>query len=603
MARNRTGETGTPRLRFWKVARSAVRFVWRSARRELSISLVAELVSAVALAVLLVLGGRLVAALTADPAPTAVTDVLPEILGLGGALFVTGLASVLVRDFRTLVAEQVLLSTQEDIVDIATSVDYENYERQDFNDLLERANTQGSSSAYQLVFNLLTLFSTLVTSLALVAVLASVAPVVLLALVVLAVPFVLAARASAKVSFATMYQLTTGDRLRLSLYHSLTGSGQAQELRVFGLAPPLRRRWREQFDIRIRRMRRLTGQRVLYNGLATFIGALLTSTVLVLIVRSAVRDEISLADAAVAIVALQQLSARIRSASASSGALRESALFLDDFDRFRALRRPERAVVSADPLPPFTTLRLRDVSFTYPGTDRPVLRNVSFDVQRGEIVALVGLSGSGKTTLAHLVAGLYTPTSGTITWDGIDVSTVDRPSYWRSVGVVFQEFARYELTARENVAVSDHSRLDDLAGVRAAARQAGIDDALAGLADGYETILSRAFAGGAELSVGQWQRIAVARAFFREAPLLILDEPAAALDAVNEQALFERLQELCATRTVLLVSHRFSTVRLADRICVVRDGELVEQGTHDELVAADGHYANLYRVQAEGYLR
>jgi ATP-binding cassette subfamily B protein len=170
------------------------------------------------------------------------------------------------------------------------------------------------------------------------------------------------------------------------------------------------------------------------------------------------------------------------------------------------------------------------------------------------------------------------------------------------VSLVFQDFVRYELTARENIAISDHARAGHRSAVSAAARQAGIDGALDELAAGYETMLSRAYEGGADLSVGQWQRVAVARAFFREAPVLILDEPAAALDAVAERRLHERLVELCRSRTVLLISHRFSTTRMADRICVMHAGRITETGTHDELMAQGGRYHDMFRLQAQGYL-
>jgi ATP-binding cassette, subfamily B, bacterial len=223
-------------------------------------------------------------------------------------------------------------------------------------------------------------------------------------------------------------------------------------------------------------------------------------------------------------------------------------------------------------------------------------------LEPGEVVALVGVSGSGKTTLAHLVAGLYRPTTGRITFGGVDISTIPRDVYWRALAAVFQDFVRYELTARENIAMSDTRRLDDLKAVVEAARRAGIEQALARLPNSYETMMSRSYDEGSDLSVGQWQRMAVARAFFRQAPLLILDEPAASLDAVAEQRLFERLVELCDARSVLLISHRFSTVRMADRICVMESGRIIEQGTHDQLMALGARYAELFNLQAQSYL-
>jgi ATP-binding cassette subfamily B protein len=318
------------------------------------------------------------------------------------------------------------------------------------------------------------------------------------------------------------------------------------------------------------------------------------------------------------------LTTRVRSAATTSGSLSHALLFLQDFEGFRRLRPdpaepPEptaepTARATAEPTAGTTPgdgsgapaagghVTVERVSFRYPGTDALVLDDVSLEIGPGEIVALVGLSGSGKTTLAHLVAGLYRPTTGRITFQGRDIATLPPTAYWPSVAAVFQDFVRYELTARENVAVSDHTRLDDHVGIRAAAARAGIEQALDRLPGGYETMMSRAYDGGADLSVGQWQRLAVARAFFREAPLLILDEPAAALDAVAEQRLYERLVELCRSRSVLLISHRFSTVRLADRICVLQDGRVTEQGTHTELMDLGGRYAELFTLQASSYM-
>jgi ATP-binding cassette subfamily B protein len=278
-------------------------------------------------------------------------------------------------------------------------------------------------------------------------------------------------------------------------------------------------------------------------------------------------------------------------------------LFLDDFERFRRLRPAEHQTSDAPTTAPVRGRIVVDhVSFRYPGTDTLVLDDVSLELAPGEIVALVGLSGSGKTTLAHLVAGLYRPTKGRIFVGGVDTATIPRSEYWPAVAVVFQDFVRYQLTARENLAMSDRTRLDDLQAVIEAADRAGIERVLERLPAGYETMMSRSYEGGADLSIGEWQRVAVARAFFRDTPLLILDEPAAALDAVAEQRLYDRLEELCRDRSVLLISHRFSTVRMAHRICVLEGGRIVEQGSHAELMALGGQYAELFTLQAKGYL-
>ena len=208
---------------------------------------------------------------------------------------------------------------------------------------------------------------------------------------------------------------------------------------------------------------------------------------------------------------------------------------------------------------------------------------------------------SGKTTLAKLLCGLYQPTDGTIRWNETEAASVAPADWRRRFGVVFQDFMRYELPARLNVAIGRHEAQADLESVRGAAQRADADGFLSGLVDGYETVLSRAFVGGAELSVGQWQRIALARAFFSDAPVLVLDEPTAALDPRVEQELLARVRSLPGDRTVLLISHRLLSVRFVDRILVLEDGVLIEEGGHDVLVAAGGHYADLFEIQAAAY--
>lgn len=596
-------EAGRARPHLFNSTRLAARFVWRAARANFLASVAAEVAGALGLAGVLVFAQQLATKLTANPRITDLGDVLSETLGLGLSLAVSGLAAVFGRRVRWLVAEQVTRHVQEEIIGVSTSVDYEFYERQDFHDQLSRSNAQAAQNSYQMAYEVLNLFNVLATSVVVVLVLVRSVPQVLGVLVLIAIPSVAAARMSARLAYQTTYELTPNDRRRLYLYAALSRKQEARELRVFGLKNVLRDRWAVLYDERVRRIRELVRRQVIFDGLATLIGAVLVAVVLLVLVQAAVGGRITVANAAVAIVALQQLTSRLRSAASASGSLRQSTLFLDEFERFRALRGDNAAPPSsAGATMPRGRLVVDHVSFCYPGNESLVLDDVSLEVGPGEIVALVGVSGGGKTTLAHLVGGLYNPTKGSITFNGVDIASLPRSEYWRSIAAVFQDFVRYDLTAHENIAVSDYARIDDLQGVTAAAQLAGIDQALEQLPFGYETMMSRSYDGGADLSVGQWQRLAVARAFFREAPLLILDEPAAALDAVAEKHLYERLVELCKSRSVLLISHRFSTVRLAHRICVVEGGQIIEQGSHNELMELGGRYAELFDMQASSYL-
>jgi ATP-binding cassette subfamily B protein len=227
---------------------------------------------------------------------------------------------------------------------------------------------------------------------------------------------------------------------------------------------------------------------------------------------------------------------------------------------------------------------------------------VHLEISRGEVVALVGENGSGKTTLAKLLAGLYSPTKGTIGWDGVDISTVDPDDLRRSVAVIFQDFIRYHLPARDNIGLGRSAAAEDVDAIREAAEHADADRFLSALPAGYETVLGPQFIGGTDLSVGQWQRVALARAFFRDAPFVVLDEPTAALDPRAEHDLFVRIRSLLSDRTVLLISHRFSSVRSADRIYVLAEGNIVEAGTHEELMSDGGIYEELFTLQAAAYL-
>ena len=279
-------------------------------------------------------------------------------------------------------------------------------------------------------------------------------------------------------------------------------------------------------------------------------------------------------------------------------------MFIDDFLAFTS--QPPR-VESRQPGPPEPNsgspgpIEAEGVTFSYPGSARVALRGVSLRIEPGEVVALVGANGSGKTTLAKLLAGLYLPSEGRVCWDGRDTRDVDRRELLAHTAVVFRDFIQYALSAGDNIALGRHERADDTAAIVQAAERAGADKDIAGLPEGYETLLGPAFVDGTDLSTGQWQRVALARTFFRDAPLVILDEPTAALDAKAEHELFARIGELFADRSVLLISHRFSTVRSADRIYVLDKGCLVESGTHEQLIAARRTYAELFSLQASPY--
>jgi len=287
----------------------------------------------------------------------------------------------------------------------------------------------------------------------------------------------------------------------------------------------------------------------------------------------------------------------------SASQLVEQSLYLEDLFSFLALEPRIRSAPGAVPVPRLIKegFVFEDVGFQYPGVERWAVRHLSFRLRPGERIALVGENGAGKTTLAKLLARLYDPTEGRILLDGRDLREYDVASLRRNVGVIFQDFYRYDFVLRENIAVGDIGRLGDQPAIDTAARRSLADSLLPKLPHGYDQMLGRRFEEGMDLSGGEWQKVALARAYLREAQLLILDEPTAALDARAEYEVFQRFSELTVGRMAVLISHRFSTVRMADRILVLTQGELVEQGSHESLVEAGGLYAELFALQAQGY--
>jgi ATP-binding cassette subfamily B protein len=311
---------------------------------------------------------------------------------------------------------------------------------------------------------------------------------------------------------------------------------------------------------------------------------------------------IDAADATAAGAALLLLGQRLLATAAGAGQLYEALLYVHDVAEFERLGElaAEQAPRGAPPLRPDPVVA-EDVSFTYPSGHQSALAQVSVRIEPGEVVALVGENGSGKTTLAKLLAGLYAPDGGCVRWNGVDIAGCDASQLRDHAAIILQDHVRWLLPAHDNIALGRHEQFDDRAAVAQAAADAGIGQTLDELPDGYATVLGPEFAGGTELSGGQWQRVAVARALFRDARFVVLDEPTAALDARAEHDLFARLRLLLDGRAGLVISHRFSTVREADRIYVLHAGRVIEHGSHDELMTRAGHYAELFTLQAAAY--
>jgi ATP-binding cassette subfamily B protein len=429
-------------------------------------------------------------------------------------------------------------------------------------------------------------------------------PLLLPVLVLAAIPQALLSRRTGTVEFEFRVRETPAQRVREYLQNVLYGRDEAKEIRAFDLGEVLLGRWEQHTSDYLVDLRRHVLHRMRLALLSASVTFIATAASLGLLIYFVIDGRIALASAGAALIAIRILAGRIAMVQRGVGTLFECSLFLQDYDRFLD-RRPPRVdeQTRADTtVRPFEELRVENARFGYPQTQREVLRGVSMTIRAGEVIALVGENGSGKTTLAKLLCHVFEPTGGRITWDDVDVTTLDARAVRGHVGVIFQDFVRYQLSARENIGFGRAEAVDDLEGITRAARRGGSHAYLSRLPQGYETLLGKSFPGGFDLSLGQWQRLAISRAFFREASFLVFDEPTASLDARSEHRLFEQMRELAEGRALLLISHRFSTVRNADRIYVLHDGELVEEGSHDELMALHGRYAELFSLQAKSYL-
>ena len=381
----------------------------------------------------------------------------------------------------------------------------------------------------------------------------------------------------------------------------LTGREAAAEVRLFGLSgwlldqvAVLRRRLdRERLGLAGRELR----QSVVHDGL----NGLVHIVALVFSVGLLVVGRVSIGTAAALFAAIESFQRDYVDLVWIMSGVYNDLRYLQDY--FEFMDGPRLNLEEGRRLPGQLGegIKLDNVSFIYPGGDRPALTNLKLTIRPGERVALVGENGAGKTTLIKLLLGLYRPTAGRIVVDGVDLNELAPDDWYRRFGTVFQDFVRYETTVRENIVFGWLEGRDDARALAATVARSGADEVVAALPDGLDTRLGKEFHTGVDLSVGQWQKLAIARAYFRPADILILDEPASALDAKSEAAVYEHFARMAEASTVLLISHRLGSCRIADRILVLREGALVEQGTHAELLAADGEYAALYRLQAAWY--
>jgi len=376
----------------------------------------------------------------------------------------------------------------------------------------------------------------------------------------------------------------------------------AKEVKLFDLGPVFLDRYREIFRDLYAEDRTLTLRRGVWGFVLSLLSTVAFYGAYAWIVLETAAKRITLGDMTMYLLVFKQGQAALASLLASIGGMYEDSLYLSNLYEYLEYQAPDDGGSATEGPKPGDGIRFEGVSFTYPGAETPALQEVSLHLRPGRKLALVGENGAGKTTLIKLLTRLYRPTEGRILLDGLELDAWDADILRKRVGVIFQDFVRYQLAAGENVGVGDVRGFSDPKRWQAAAEKGMAHDFIGRLPKGYQTQLGRWFEDGQELSLGQWQKIALSRAFMRdEADLLVLDEPTASMDAEAEATVFERFGRLAADKMVILISHRFSTVRMADEIIVIEHGRVTERGTHETLVQQGGRYAHLFALQAAGY--
>ena len=584
--------------------RSVAALIVRAAPRHAVVILVLQVGSGLAAAFgPLATTGVLDGVLAAGPTVQRMAAALPALATVVVAFTVRGFADTGVAFAHARVTPAVRRQAEGDLLAACLRAELAAFDDPGFYDRMQRARDRGVYHITQAVDSLVELVSAALGVVAAGVSLAVLHPALLPVLLLGVLPRGWAVLRSARLHYGYVGRTVTLARRVQMVAQLATERESAAEIRACqaqdflgneytAVADPLRD---QEVRLAVAQARTQATGRVLV-GLATAV----TFLALALLLRS---GAVPLAVAGTALIAVRTANAALARLVLSANQLFELGLYVTDYQRFLAEAQPRPRPQPA-PVAPRQPRRIgvRDVDFRYPGNPDGglVLRGVNLTVETGQTVALVGENGSGKTTLAKIIAGLYAPTAGRVEWDGMDIADLEPRTVADRVMMVLQNPVRWPHTARANVRVGRHDRDDpgDVA-LHAAAGSAGADDVVAGLANGWNTLLSKYFRGGHELSGGQWQRMAVARGLFRDAPLLIWDEPTAPLDAKAEFAVYESLRRVAGGRTVILITHRLASVRNCDQIYLLHDGELAERGTHDELIADGGRYAELYALQEQ----
>ena len=515
------------------------------------------------------------------------------------------LNSVLIRtiDYSdSLLADKYTRHVSIRVMNHAAGLDLLTYEDPVFYDRLERARVQATDRLV-MIQAIGRLVQQAITTITLSVSIMLFSPWLMLLLIAGVVPAFLGESHFALLGYAKNFRQTPMRR-QLDYLRVLGGSKEAaKELKLFGLRHFLRDRFTRLSDQIYKEDVALSRRKLVAGSVLSMIGTMGYYSAYVYVIWRTVAGELSIGTLTFLTGAIQQASSNIQQMFSTLAAIGDQALFLTDLMAFFEMKPTIRSKPNALPAPrPIVRgITFQNVSFRYPGNSRLVLDRINFQLHPKERLALIGENGEGKTTVVKLMTRLYDPTEGEILLDGVDLREFDIEDLHREMGVIFQDFMRYEMTARENIAVGRVEEIDNLGLLKTASHKSMADGVIERLPLGYEQMLGRRFEQGVDLSGGEWQKVALARAYLRDAQILILDEPTAALDARSEFEVFRRFSELTAGKMALFISHRFSTVRAADRILVLANGKIAEEGTHDQLSSLGGRYAEMFEMQASSY--
>ena len=530
--------------------------------------------------------------------------------GIAALIALAALAALLTavsRSASSLVNEAQAALVSDHVQDLlhakSIEVDLEYYENSKYYNALHRAQEEAPYRPTRIVNGLAQLGQSAISLAAVAALLVSLNGIMAFILLTGALPAVIVRIKYSKILY--QWQRKATERMRRAWYYHwlLINDNCAKEIRLFDLGKLFKERYRDlRYQLRVEKLN-INTKKSIADIAAQSLAVLALFGSIAFIAYQSFLGAITVGALVMYIGAIQQGQGFLQSLLSSLAGLYEDNLFLTNFYEFMSLEPRVREPTDPKPLPRpiLRGTNLENVSFCYPGSNIPVLKDVSLHIAPGQTIALVGENGSGKTTLIKLLCRLYDPTGGRITLDGIDLRDFRISDLRRGISVVFQDYVHYSMTVKENIWLGKAAMSPDLESITEAARQSGAHGFIQELEGGYEARLGQWFEGGVELSVGQWQKIALARAFFRDAQLIILDEPTSSLDARAESEVFGKFKQLAEGRTAIIISHRLSAVRMADCIYFLKDGKIVENGSHDKLIKLGGNYAELYQIQAGHY--